>query len=104
VTVRLTGRDDLGNEVSLETVTDEDGRYLFENLRSSDEDGYTVTFEALPGTRFTASNRGADDALDSDVDPGTGEVTVVLPRNTEDMSVDAGLLADGGLRVQKLIS
>ncbi|MFN5300033.1 MAG: SdrD B-like domain-containing protein [Planctomycetaceae bacterium] len=40
VTIYLTGTDDLGNAVSLTTTTDENGRYLFENLRPGT---YTVT-------------------------------------------------------------
>src|SRR5262249_20140982 len=34
VTVRLTGIDDLGNTVSLTTVTDGSGSYSFQNLRA----------------------------------------------------------------------
>ncbi len=33
VTVTLTGVDDLGNSISLTTLTDDDGAYLFNNLR-----------------------------------------------------------------------
>lgn len=103
VTVRLTGRDDLGNPVSHETTTDADGRYEFTGLRSSDADGYTVTFVPAPGTPFTDARTGGDDATDSDADPATGEVTIDVPRNTVITTVDAGLLAEGGLRVQKLL-
>ena len=103
VTVQLTGFDDLGNEVDLETETGADGKYAFTGLRASDADGYAVTFVAPNGVSFTGHGQGGDPALDSDADPATGEATVVLSRNTADRAIDAGLLADGGLRVQKLL-
>jgi uncharacterized repeat protein (TIGR01451 family) len=40
VTVTLTGVDDLGNSISLTTVTDDDGAYAFKNLRPGT---YTIT-------------------------------------------------------------
>jgi hypothetical protein len=42
-TVTLTGTDYLGNEVSLETVTDEFGNYAFTDVLDSNPDGYTIT-------------------------------------------------------------
>lgn len=101
VTVRLTGRDDLGNPVLRETVTDAEGRYLFEGLRASDADGYTVTVVPPAGASFTTPDQG-DEERDSDVDPATGTATVVLGADVSDLTLDAGLLADGALRVQKL--
>jgi len=103
VPVRLTGVDDLGNPVDLSTTTGLDGRYTFAGLRSSGAAGYTVTFTAPTGATFTAQGQG-DPALDSDVDPATGAVAVPLAANTANPNIDAGLLANGGLRVQKLLA
>lgn len=47
VTVTLTGKDDLGNNVNL-TATTVGGAYTFNNLRPSDSAGYTIT-ETQPG-------------------------------------------------------
>ena len=43
VTLKLTGTDGNGTQVSLTTTTAADGTYSFPGLRSSDANGYTVT-------------------------------------------------------------
>ena len=43
VEIRLTGEDAYGNAVSLRTVTDADGGYLFEDLSPSSAAGYTLS-------------------------------------------------------------
>ena len=43
VDVTLTGADDLGNVIDVTVQTDVNGDYLFDGLRPSDADGYTVT-------------------------------------------------------------
>lgn len=105
VTVRLSGTDDLGNPVALETTTDDDGRYLFEQLRSSNGDGYTVTFVKPAGSEFTAPLAGGDSgdkASDSNAAVDTGaSAPVVLDRNARDYTIDAGLLPYGGVQIQK---
>lgn len=92
--VRLIGTDVDGNPVSLETATDADGFYLFENLASGE---YRVVFDPSgldSNTTFTAQDAG-DDAADSDADPATGAAaTFTLGQNTQDLSFDAGLVID----------
>ncbi|MDF5820191.1 DUF5979 domain-containing protein [Corynebacterium felinum] len=101
VRVTLTGTDDLGNPVNVETTTNDQGRYVFENLRSSDAAGYTVTFGKPAGYEFT--NTGADlaNAEDSNADKATGaSQPVVLPkdeivrsaRGIENLTVDGGFV------------
>ncbi len=53
VSVTLTGTDDLGNSVTLSTLTASDGSYLFSNLRPSGPLGYTLT-ETQPADTSTA--------------------------------------------------
>lgn len=48
-----------------ETVSDEEGNYLFYNLNDG---AYTVQFVPMPGRAFTGQDFGSDDKLDSDCD------------------------------------
>lgn len=93
--VSLTGTDVDGNSVELETVTDADGNYLFEELASGT---YVVTFSPNglnSNTTFTAQHAGTDQALDSDADPQTGQSSQFeLGENTGDLRLDAGVVID----------
>ncbi|WP_105805492.1 SdrD B-like domain-containing protein [Leucobacter massiliensis] len=92
--VALSGTDSSGNRVELTTRTDASGRYLFTGLQSGT---YTVTFDPAglrPGQSFTLQHQGDDDGLDSDGDPATGVAgPIELGANTEDLSVDQGIIA-----------
>ncbi len=84
--------DTAGNAVAA-VQTDVDGRYMFNNLAAGD---YVVMFQdsTAEGLQFVTPNVGADEAVDSDVDPATGRtglVTVVAGYETTD--VDAGVKA-----------
>lgn len=104
VTVKLSGTDDLGNPVSLETTTDDDGKYVFEQLRASNGDGYTVTFVKPAGSEFTAPLAGGDTSLDSNAAVDTGaSAPTVLGANARDYTIDAGLLPLGGVQIHKSI-
>ncbi len=70
------------------TVTDDDGRYRFDDLEAG---AYCVTFLPSSGWRFTILDAG-DEARDSDADPATGGTDVVLLGPGEvRLDVDAGL-------------
>jgi len=89
-----------GNSVTAQ-VTDANGDYLFENLAPGD---YYVQFDlaTLPGSYVvTLQNVGIDDAVDSDGDPSTGETapTGFLPANSEDLTLDLGIIELAGVRV-----
>ncbi|RLP75201.1 LPXTG cell wall anchor domain-containing protein [Mycetocola tolaasinivorans] len=103
--VTLSGQDDLGNPVSATTTTGANGKYLFSGLRSAGPAGYTVTFAAPNGEPFTTKHAGTDPLLDSDADVTTGASDPIhLDRNSDDLSIDAGLLQNGGLIINKTLS
>jgi hypothetical protein len=83
-------------DVVAETTTDDDGKYLFENL---DEGEYYVEFSNLPtGYTFTTLNQGSDDASDSDADRTTGRtVCTSLKPGDNDLTWDAGLVMEPGI-------
>ncbi len=101
VTVRLytNGPDGIpGNAddvLQATTVTDANGNYQFVNLANGN---YNVGFVNLPNDySFTTPNVGADDAIDSDVNPATGrtgtytiDVSNAATRNIQ--TVDAGIV------------
>ncbi len=105
VAVTLTGTDDLGNQVRLETVTASDGSYSFPALRASDAAGYVVTFGSYGGG-FTQATAGSDEAVDSDADPVTGaSAPVVLTAGQKIPTIDAGFIpAPGKLKITKQVS
>lgn len=104
VTVKLTGKDDLGNTLNLSTTTNANGIYHFQPLRSSDSAGYTVTFvKPENASRFSKQKQGTDKAKWSLPAQATGIAAgIVLPVNTVDNDVDAGLIARTDFRIEKL--
>lgn len=75
--VRVTLYDGDGAEVD-DTTTDEQGRYLFDNLPAGD---YRITFTLTPEQnrlyQFTQVDaESGDDTVDSDADPATGQTVV----------------------------
>ena len=99
VTVTLYSSTDVSctsGDVVAETTTDDDGKYLFENL---DAGQYYVEFSNLPiGYTFTTLNQGSDDASDSDADRTTGRtVCTSLKPGDNDLTWDAGLVMEPGI-------
>ncbi len=89
VSVNLTGTDQLGNPVNLNTTTDGTGHYLFDDLVPGT---YKITFGS-PGASYELSpqDQGANDAEDSDAAPGTlMTIFTVLSPGESDMTWDAG--------------
>lgn len=77
------------------TVTDSNGRYLFQNLFPG---SYQLTF--FPPTGFVASpqNAGTNSSSDSDINPASGRtVSTVLSSAETDNSWDAGFYTDATL-------
>jgi len=72
-----------------ETMTDADGMYMFDSLMPGD---YYFEFVAPENYAFSPMDQGADDAVDSDVDPTTGKTAcVTLAADEVNSSIDAGL-------------
>ncbi|MDO4651222.1 DUF5979 domain-containing protein [Corynebacterium durum] len=107
VPVQLEGIDDLGNKVSVSTHTNAQGLYSFPHLRSSNADGYVVTFNKDTPRTLTFTTKGTnaqDPATDSNADPATGAADpVVLAKDTNNTTIDAGFIADGSLVVTKML-
>lgn len=71
------------------SLTDATGLYHFDQLPLGD---YYLSFNPLDGDTFTLMDQGDDDALDSDVDPATGQTEVFTLGNSEGLTFDAGLV------------
>ncbi len=92
VTVELL---DAFGAVLATTTTAADGSYLFDQLAPGT---YAVHVLAPAGLSFTAQDQGMNDAIDSDVDPGTGQtIATTLVSGESDLTWDAGLFAPASL-------
>ena len=61
------------------TAQAKSGSYLFEALHPGD---YVAKFSLPESFAFTSNNQGIDDAIDSDVNPETGETVAILIKCT----------------------
>lgn len=95
VEVTLTGTDGRGEPVTLTTTTDDEGRYLFTQLRPGD---YTVTFAVPEGMEVSPRRAGEDAAIDSDIDEnGSTGSFAYDPADGGDRTVDAGFYGEGSI-------
>ncbi len=86
VTVNAYTCDD---ELVATTVTDADGMYMFDSLMPGD---YYFGFELPANYGFSPMDQGADDSIDSDVDPATGMTAcLTLTAGEVNSTVDAGM-------------
>jgi protocatechuate 3,4-dioxygenase beta subunit len=91
--VTLTGTNGQGQAVTLTTLTDANGYYLFDNLMPGT---YKLTFTTPVGCDVaTYYNQGADDTIDSDADAANGNMTVneVLTSGEHNPTYDAGFIS-----------
>lgn len=91
----LDGTFGTDDDLNLSTVTDANGKYLFDDLDAGD---YKVTFGKPNGYEFTSTDGGdaGTDAGDSDADRVTGMTSVVnLSEGEHEPDVDAGLVNAG---------
>ena len=72
------------------TTTDENGRYMFDELEAGEyEVKFTLTEEQQKVYRFTEQNSGSDVAADSDADPTSGLTTkIVLGDSNKSLTKD----------------
>jgi LPXTG-motif cell wall-anchored protein len=98
--VKLVGKDLDGNDVSLSTKTNANGKYSFKGLASGT---YKVVFDPNglnSNTTFTTRNAGSDDTIDSDADTTTGETAeITLAPDSQDPSWDAGVVIDRNVKI-----
>jgi hypothetical protein len=89
INVDLYQRECTGQALASDT-TDANGNYLFEDLNPGI---YCLQFSNIPaGWSITAQNQGADDTVDSDADPTTGQITNINLQAT-DLDEDMGIYA-----------
>ncbi|WP_038141918.1 IPTL-CTERM sorting domain-containing protein [Thiothrix lacustris] len=88
VPVVLSGTDSEGKPVSLTTMTDAAGKYLFDKLMPG---VYTLEYQLPLGMRLTLPNQGGNEGLDSDPDIVERTVTVTLTAGEHNLDVDAGV-------------
>ncbi|QQZ28160.1 IPTL-CTERM sorting domain-containing protein [Thiothrix subterranea] len=88
ITVVLSGKDTAGNAVNLSTATDATGKYLFAKLVPG---VYTIEYQLPLGMRLTLPNQGDNEALDSDPEILSRQVTVTLAAGEHNHNVDAGV-------------
>jgi hypothetical protein len=84
---------DGGGVLLKSTITSNGGFYLFDGLS---EGNYILSFTPPSGFAFSPKDAGADNALDSDVDPFTGWTPIIaLGATQRDATWDAGLVPGG---------
>ena len=70
-------------------VTGASGAYLFDDLTPGD---YYLVFKLPPNREFSPQNQGSNEAIDSDVDPATGQTAVFsLVSGEINLNLDAGI-------------
>lgn len=89
IVIRLNGVE-AGSGLSVNRLTQSNasGTYQFPGLAPGQ---YTLTLEVPFAVRLAPPSMGADHAADSDFDPVTGQVSLVLTGPHDNLTVDAGL-------------
>jgi hypothetical protein len=87
VLVTLTGTNASGQAVNLTATTDANGKYLFPNLQAGT---YKVTFAKPVGYVSTGTDKGGNDATDSDADANGMVANIVLAAGQNNATIDAG--------------
>lgn len=98
VTIQLI--DPITGVVIGETVSDDNGRYLFFDLANGDY--YIQIINLPPGYDFSSQNVGTNDSTDSDVNAFGATATFSLNENAESFT-DAGLVPTSIVRVEPII-
>ncbi|WP_288381919.1 SdrD B-like domain-containing protein, partial [uncultured Massilia sp.] len=92
VTVKLL---DASGKVLETTVTDSNGKYLFDNLNAG---SYRVEVVEPSGYYVTKPNVGSNDGIDSDIDTANGRTGLItLTQGENDLTWDAGLYRKASL-------
>ncbi|MEL6922886.1 MAG: SdrD B-like domain-containing protein, partial [Bacteroidota bacterium] len=95
VRITLSGNDGAGNTVSRSVSTDNNGGYLFDDLRPGT---YQLTFDIPTGFVPTAPGQGGDNSKDSDLNPADGTtISYTIVSGTVNEDIDAGLYKYGSI-------
>jgi|GEM_PF-1402426 len=73
---------------SINDITASDGQYYFSNLP---RDTYTLTVVLPTDWSFVTADQGADESLDSDIDPTTSSIMVYFTASMTNTILDAGI-------------
>ena len=90
INVTLYSTADCSGDVVTTTTTDNDGKYLFENLNTGD---YCVRFDLPTDYTVSPQNAGADDAVNSDADTSGLIKNINLTADT--LEEDVGIYPSG---------
>ncbi|MCI2282097.1 hypothetical protein L3081_00155 [Colwellia sp. MSW7] len=96
VTMTLTGIDNWGNTINKTVVTDANGDYLFDDLPTSDANGYTVT-ETHPAN-FDDGLESLNGTIDNGSRMSDVITAIALPTNTDIINYDFGELGKASLQ------
>jgi hypothetical protein len=88
ITVKLK---DAGGTAVQTTKTDTNGLYSFDVAAGT----YSVVFEKPTGYTFTGQDKGANDALDSDVSSTGATASFTVAAGEQKLTIDAGLYLSG---------
>ena len=89
IEVKLNGTTSSGTAINLTTLTNSSGIYAFDGLESG---FYQLSFTLPPSSVFTLKDQ-ADDAIDSDVNPASGQTaTFALAGEFYDEKWDCGIV------------
>jgi len=89
IVIRLSGFE-AGSGLAVNRITQSDasGTYRFPGLAPGQ---YTLAVHVPFAVRLAAPNQGLDDEADSDFDPASGQIVVVLTDPHDRVNIDAGL-------------
>ena len=91
-----------GTSILAVTTTNASGLYRFTNLAAGT---YEVKFVAPTGEKFTLATQGTNGGVDSNPNASTGVTgPITLAAGQTDLTIDAGLVTNAGISVNKIAS
>lgn len=97
VTITITGTDDLGAAVSVNTTTDASGNYSFTNLRPSNATGYSITETQPAGFLDGLNTAGTSGGTAGNPPPGDAITSIFLTGGTDATGYNFGELPPSSL-------
>jgi hypothetical protein len=91
VSITLSGNDNQGNPVNLNTSSSGNGNYAFSDLQPGT---YQLSFQIPTGFTAATANAGGNDQADSDIDQNGNISNITVVAGITDNSLDAGFVAE----------